>query len=559
MTSSPAWKPFVTSLVTLLAVGALELLRSTPFGLPTPTPILATLVILSAYAGGLWPGLLSALVATLYTAWVFVLAVTPPAGGEITRVLLWALAYPGMVMMVGLLKRRAEVAGYMERENAVLQASLAERRRAEAALRSSEGRFRTVFEASPLGIALVDIATQRLTATNQAFQAMLGYADDELTRLTVSDITHPDDLMLEAPAVRATLAGQSRQYSMDKRYRCKDGRYLWANVTAALLPAEPGQPQLAIGLVQDITERKRAESEASERQRFLSRLNALTRVALQADDLDGLLQTLAARMAGLLEADAAGFLLWDEARQVLVPAAATEPYAESFRQVTFAPGSSRVIETVLEMRRALAIDDLQHHAILEASARAQIPVRSVLVLPLTVGARRLGVAMAGYADPRRFLDDDLARGEQAAGQIALAIAKTQLLAEVRQLAMTDALTGLYNRRGLAQLGGREVERARRLGRPLSVLMLDIDHFKLVNDQHGHAVGDEVLRAIAAACQAGVREIDLVARYGGEEIVLLLAETDLAAAENIAERLRLTIAGAPVQAGSQAVQIGRAHV
>jgi two-component system cell cycle response regulator len=106
-----------------------------------------------------------------------------------------------------------------------------------------------------------------------------------------------------------------------------------------------------------------------------------------------------------------------------------------------------------------------------------------------------------------------------------------------QLASTDAVTGLFNRHYLEQQLDLLTARARAAGKPLSVLMLDIDHFKVVNDTHGHAAGDKVLRAIGELIIANVRGIDIAARYGGEEFAIVMPETDLATARPIADRLR----------------------
>lgn len=105
------------------------------------------------------------------------------------------------------------------------------------------------------------------------------------------------------------------------------------------------------------------------------------------------------------------------------------------------------------------------------------------------------------------------------------------------LSVTDVLTGLSNRRRLMSRLEEEVGRARRYQTPLAVVMIDIDHFKQVNDVHGHAMGDEVLRNIGAMLKAGVRGTDLAARYGGEELTLVLPHTDIPAALLVAENLR----------------------
>ncbi|HYD45742.1 MAG TPA: PleD family two-component system response regulator [Phenylobacterium sp.] len=113
-----------------------------------------------------------------------------------------------------------------------------------------------------------------------------------------------------------------------------------------------------------------------------------------------------------------------------------------------------------------------------------------------------------------------------------------------ELAVTDQLTGLHNRRYMTGQLDALVRRAQRGGDPVAALMVDIDHFKKINDTYGHDVGDEVLREFAARLASNVRAIDLPCRYGGEEFTVIMPDTRLADAERIAERIRLHVAGAP---------------
>lgn len=118
----------------------------------------------------------------------------------------------------------------------------------------------------------------------------------------------------------------------------------------------------------------------------------------------------------------------------------------------------------------------------------------------------------------------------------------QLVEEIHRLSMTDALTGAYNRRSIDERLPSEVERCHRYGRPLSVLFVDLDHFKQINDTHGHAVGDAVLRRMVVLVREQLRGgVDWIARYGGEEFLVVLPETTLDAAVATAERLRERIA------------------
>jgi two-component system cell cycle response regulator len=113
-----------------------------------------------------------------------------------------------------------------------------------------------------------------------------------------------------------------------------------------------------------------------------------------------------------------------------------------------------------------------------------------------------------------------------------------------EAAITDALTGLHNRRYMESHLGKLVEQAASRGKPLAVLILDIDYFKSINDTHGHDCGDDVLREFAIRVRKSIRGIDLACRMGGEEFVVVMPETDMAVAATVAERLRRRIASEP---------------
>jgi diguanylate cyclase (GGDEF)-like protein len=117
------------------------------------------------------------------------------------------------------------------------------------------------------------------------------------------------------------------------------------------------------------------------------------------------------------------------------------------------------------------------------------------------------------------------------------------LQQARHLAATDSLTGLANRRAFGEAVRRELARAERSGAPLAVIMLDIDDFKSINDELGHGIGDDVLRAVARCARSGTRQGDVIARIGGDEFALLLPDADEAKAQAIGERVRAEIADA----------------
>jgi diguanylate cyclase (GGDEF)-like protein len=141
-----------------------------------------------------------------------------------------------------------------------------------------------------------------------------------------------------------------------------------------------------------------------------------------------------------------------------------------------------------------------------------------------------------------------------AKQIGVSLERARLFQEVQSLALTDPLTGLQNRRSVFELGRVEFARAQRMQRTFCCMMLDLDHFKQINDQYGHLIGDQVLQEFAKRCKDSVREIDLVGRYGGEELIILMPETDRVTSLQVAERLRDSIACAPIRAFDKEIPV-----
>lgn len=166
--------------------------------------------------------------------------------------------------------------------------------------------------------------------------------------------------------------------------------------------------------------------------------------------------------------------------------------------------------------------------------------RSELAVPIRVKGRILGVLNVESPRVGAFTDDDVRVLQSIADQAAVAIQNARLLGLTAQLAVTDGLTELYNHRHFTQQLQIKVERARRVGQPLSVVLIDIDDFKVFNDRFGHLVGDEVLRQLGRLIKQSVRRTDLAARYGGEEFAVLLPDTGTDAAARLAERIQQSL-------------------
>ncbi len=176
-----------------------------------------------------------------------------------------------------------------------------------------------------------------------------------------------------------------------------------------------------------------------------------------------------------------------------------------------------------------------------------------LALPLPMANGLMHVLIIGRRK-RAFDSTDRATASILGNQLAVIFEKAHLIHQLEDMATTDSLTGVYTRRAFTELAQVEFSRCMRYGHSLSVLMLDIDHFKRINDAYGHAVGDEVLQAISNRCCRTLREPDLMGRYGGEEFMVCLPETNPEQAREVAERIRSAVKEHPFRAGEQDITV-----
>jgi diguanylate cyclase (GGDEF)-like protein len=276
-------------------------------------------------------------------------------------------------------------------------------------------------------------------------------------------------------------------------------------------------------------------------------LLSLTRLFSEERTLEEALQATTDAALEMLPCDHASLRLFDDQRFALLST------ARSGTGITLPPASFRAGEGVLGLvatsGRAALVEDGATDPRFDMR-KVGFEVRSLVAVPLIAGGQVVGVLSASSKDPRAFNDRDRDLAQLLANCTVPAIESARLA----RLAVTDDLTRAYNYRVLHTRMEEEIGRASRYGNAFSVLMMDLDHFKRVNDRYGHPVGDEVLRAFADRVRTEVRQADVLVRRGGEEFFLIMPEASEDEAAIVAERIRARVAQGPIETHVGPVEI-----
>jgi diguanylate cyclase (GGDEF)-like protein len=221
-------------------------------------------------------------------------------------------------------------------------------------------------------------------------------------------------------------------------------------------------------------------------------------------------------------------------------------WADGSRGKSFAePREDGLTYKVAKFGEVISVPDMAKHPLFEDKAKGPNGWKGAIVgLPLMVRDRVVGVMNVAYRKPQEFSEETLRSLGLLADQAALAIVNVRLHDVVRQQARTDPLTGLANRRAFDERLDEEIRRSSRYEHPFSLFMMDLDDFKRINDTYGHPTGDQALRALGECFTKNVRDTDCIARYGGDEFVMILPETGKPHAERIARKLIQTVENYP---------------
>jgi diguanylate cyclase (GGDEF)-like protein/PAS domain S-box-containing protein len=375
------------------------------------------------------------------------------------------------------------------------------RRQALQALTGSEAMLRAIFDSIQDGIILAEAESLKFLRVNAAICRMLGYSPEELIDVGVNGI-HPKDDIERVVGQIGQLARGEISVMSNVPMRRKDGSIFYADVSTGSMTFNGAA--CLVGVFRDITERQRA-------QQALTDSETLLRAVFDAAQ-DGILLAEAPTGRFRMANDSICRMLGYNHDELL------ELSVENIHPEQDLPNVRRQIERQLKREITLA---------------SNLPVK-----------RKDGTVF--YADINSTPME--VEGVPFILGVFKDITERKRAEQAEELASRDSLTNLYNHRTFYSLLKDEVARARRFNRPVSLLMLDIDHFKLVNDSHGHQVGDTILKGLSELLLKDARAVDRVCRYGGEEFTLILPETDAAVAIQIAERLRAAVEHHPFPVG-----------
>ncbi len=347
-----------------------------------------------------------------------------------------------------------------------------------------------------------------LLQVNPAYCEFLGYSQDELLRLTIMDVTHPEDRRITGHYFALAIEGKTDAFTYEKRFVRKDGAFVWGLVTVAWVRDGSGEPLYCVALIQDINPLKTSLKALQEREE-------LYRTLVENVDL--------------------GITLIDAEHRVLMVNKAFsrrfEKSAESFNGKHCFSAFRKKAEACADCPGARALESGKSETVVtegvsEDGRRSTVRVRAFPVFN-----------SEGKAD--RFIEivEDISE-------------RVQDKERLDHLAYYDQLTNLPNRTLLMDRLNHALARARRFKYKVAVMFLDLDRFKIVNDSYGHHIGDKVLEEISAKLSAMIREADTLARFGGDEFILLIEQfDDLPGIEIVAKKI-LAILKEPVLIGSR---------
>jgi len=449
-----------------------------------------------------------------------------------------------------------------------------QRKQLEMVIQESNDRFTMALDAGELSTWDWDLSTQKIHYSDRWLD-LLGIDEQALSPDMGDwrDRVHPQDRPRVEQAIKEHFNKDSTKVDVRFRLRHQQGHWVWMHSVGKLVEWDAqGKPKRMVGTHRDITEQVENENERNRQKQILDLLSAIQNEFLLGKDfatagghlLDVLLAVTGSQF-GLVgefpEQSRQRNLLWVHGlRNQLQSSAQAEGFQKLVQQGLDVTIGCDVLQQVA-LRGETVIDNDELTTNDESLAPLSLPTFStVLAMPIIFNREVIGLTLLANSE-EGYRRDQLVMLKPVMDALGTMIhtrrideQREQAQAELRRMATTDELTGIANRRTFLQQCKVQIEQFERYQQQVSILLIDLDHFKRVNDKFGHGAGDQVLQAFTQRTQTQLREVDLLGRLGGEEFAVLLPHTDLEAAAVVAERIRATIADSKVETDVGAIAV-----
>ncbi len=410
-------------------------------------------------------------------------------------------------------------------------------------LRASEERYRRLVEADPDAITILDLSCHVMFISPNGLE-MFGYNSElEMLGQSLLERVVPRDIEFLKEQLSYSRLGK-KLGSFKINFVRNDSSTFQGEVFVTSINDDSDEPAAVVAIIHNISDRVRREEELREQRALAEALRDSAAALNSAKSLDQVLDVILASMCSVVSHDAADIRLLDEEGNVQAVRFST------YERLTLEQESELTIkefeierfanlQEMVKTREPLLLNDVRNYAWVPLPGLEWI--RSYLGAPIVIDERVAGFLSLHSEEEDYFRPEHASRLTAFANQAAVAIQKAHLFDDLQRLAITDGLTGLWNRRYFYARAAQEFVQTEETSSQLSLLILDVDYFKRVNDTYGHMSGDHVLTTIAKICLQSLRKSDLLARYGGEEFVFLLPQTGLPEAILVARRLCSAIA------------------
>jgi len=421
---------------------------------------------------------------------------------------------------------------------------ITDRKEIELTLKENQRHLSTLLESLPgMAYRCKNDSDWTMEFVSAGVQELIGYEDQDLIgnrKISYAHIIHPDDRQKVWDQIQDALA-KKQAFEITYRIQLNNSIEKWVWEKGQGIFDENDELIALEGFISDITERIHSEQAAEKAMIQAQALKqALDELASQLD-LSQVLKRILVLLKTVLNYDSATLFLREQDKFKVVAARGFQHTARLINR-TF-PATELLLREIQMVKAPIILDDAQNDPRFDKWEGSDL-IRGWMGVPLIRHDEFIGLLTIDNYNPSAYTQEDASLALSFANSAAIVIENARLFEQTQKMALTDTLTGIYNRRYFYELAQKEFSRSKRYQSPMSVILIDIDHFKNVNDHYGHLAGDQVLMQFVQRIQEELRTSDILARFGGEEFIILLPETNLGDATQVAERLREVTAQYP---------------